>query len=386
MNTLQNSRITTVEEEYKYKLSIKEQIDKENLSMVDGQSLKDFIKIAKYMSGLHEYIDRGIIYAHLDFEPITSAIANKEPFTIVSGKNPSTSLHLGHLATFRMLLEFQKLGANIIIPLTSDESYVDGKVQNIKEAEKIAYEVIAPQILAMGFDKKKTKILFHTQYSDLYRISCYFGKYISFSQLESAFGIEGTSSSSTIFYRGAVQLSTILLPQLEELGGKKNVLIPVSVDQHPYILLARDVAKKVGLIPPSEVVIPFLQSHKSPLVKMSSSKPDTCIFLTDLPQQVERKLSRAFTGSVSTLEGHKRLGAIPEIDSCFQILKYHHPSYDYVQNIYDSYKKGAITSSEIKKITISFVNDMLKVIQDNAKEVTQNDIEDITFEQKIYSI
>lgn len=386
MNTLQSSTIKTVEEEYKYKLSIKSQIEHENLSLVDGQSLKDFSRIAKYMEGIHEYIDRGIIYAHLDFEPITTAIANNQPFTIVSGKNPSSSLHLGHLATFRMLLDFQKLGADIIIPLTSDESYVDGKVKNIKDAEQIAYKLIAPQILAMGFNPKKTKILFHTDYPDLYRISCHFGKNISLGQLTSAFGVNSASSASEIFYRGAVQLATILLPQLEEFGGKKNVLIPVSVDQHPYILLARDVAKKVGLIPPSEVVIPFLQSHKSPLIKMSSSKPDTCIYLTDTSEEVSRKLTKAFTGSVSTLDGHKKYGALPEIDSCYQILRYHHPSYQYVQEIYNDYSRGLITSSELKTITIRFVNEMLEAIQEKASKVTQADIEEVAFHSQIKSI
>jgi hypothetical protein len=85
MSTLNKTKNTTVEEEYKTKLNIKK-IDENNLSLVDEQSLKDMSRIAKYMNGVHEYIDRGIIYAHLDFEPITTAIANKQPFTIVSGK------------------------------------------------------------------------------------------------------------------------------------------------------------------------------------------------------------------------------------------------------------------------------------------------------------
>lgn len=386
MNTLQIKSIASVEDEYKYKQDIKEQIDKENYSLVDEQSLKNFKKIGKYMSGLHEYIDREIIYAHLDFEPITSAIANNQPFTIVSGKNPSSSLHLGHLATFRMLVEFQKLGADIIIPLSSDESYVDGKVKSLKDAESIAKTIIIPQLIAMGFDKNKTKVIVETEYSEIYRLSCTFGQYISMNQLFSAFGKDSLSTASQVFYRGAVQLSTILMPQLDEFGGKKNVLVPVSVDQHPYVLLARDVAKKLGMIPPSEVVIPFLQSHKDPLIKMSSSKPDTCIYLTDSPDIVKKKLSGAYTGSVSSLEGHQRLGAIPEIDSCFQILRYHHPSREFVNEIYESYSKGKIKASDMKLITIEFVNNLLMDIQKKASEVTEKDINEIILTKKISSI
>lgn len=383
MNTSNNF---TVEDEYKQKLEIKRKTEAERFALVDGQGLKDFSKIAKYMYGLHEYMDKGIIYAHLDFEPITSLIAKGQSFTIVSGKNPSGSLHLGHLATFRMLLLFQKLGANIIIPLSSDESFVDGKVRSLIEAERIAKEVIIPQLIAIGFDPQRTKVLVETEYVNLYRLSCTFGQYVSMSQLNSVFGKDSLATASQVFYRGAVQLSTILLPQLEEMGGNKNVLVPVSVDQHPYVLLARDVAKKLGMVPPSEVVIPFLQSYKGPLEKMSSSKPETAIYLTDTADIIKTKLNHAYTGAVSTLDGHQKLGAIPEIDSCFQILRYLSPDIKYVDDIYASYKCGKLKTSELKNLTIEFVTELLTDLQEKARGVSKSDVDSITFDLELKSI
>lgn len=376
----------TVDDEYRLKLDIKRQIDVEQQESITKNGLKDFSRIAKYMHGLHMYMDRSLINAHLDFEPISTAIANKKPFTIVSGKNPSGSLHLGHLATFKMLLEFQKHGADVIIPLSADESLVENKGKTIKEAEYIAKTIVIPQIIAMGFDIKKTKILLETQYPEMYRIACTFGHYVGVNQLTSAFGKQSASTASQTFYRGAIQLATILLPQLAELGGNKHVLVPVSADQHPYILLARDVANKMGFIPPSEVVIPFLQSHKDPLTKMSSSKPETSIYLSDTSEIVKAKLSKAYTGAVSTLEGHKRLGAIPEIDSCFQILRYHHPDATYVRGIYENYKNGTMKASELKAITIEFINSMLTELQIRAKSVTKQEVEDALFDIRVTSI
>lgn len=381
-----NTSNFTVDDEYRLKLDIKRQIEDEQKESITKNGLKDFSKIAKYMHGLHQYMDRGLIHAHLDFEPIATAIANKRPFTIVSGKNPSGSLHLGHLATFKMLLEFQKLGADVIIPLSADESLVENKGKTIKEAEHIAKAIVIPQVIAMGFDLSKTKILLETQYPEMYRIACTFGHYVGVNQLTSAFGKQSASTASQTFYRGAVQLATILLPQLAELGGNKNVLVPVSADQHPYILLARDVANKMGMVPPSEVVIPFLQSHKDPLTKMSSSKPETSIYLSDSAEVVRSKINKAYTGAVSSLEGHTRLGAIPEIDSCFQILRYHHPDSKFVDGVYSEYKRGMLKASELKGITVEFVNSLLRNLQTRAKAVSPETIRDVLFDVRVESI
>src|SRR5579872_3835838 len=113
--------------EYRQKLALKKHINKELGKKIEGQGLKDFSTIGRYMHGMNMYIDRGIIAAHLDFEPVTSLIADKKSFTVVSGLNPSSPLHLGHLALFKFLKGLQDLGADVIIPLTNDESFIDGK-------------------------------------------------------------------------------------------------------------------------------------------------------------------------------------------------------------------------------------------------------------------
>jgi len=372
--------------EFKNKLKIKNILTKDNSDAIDGKTLKPFRRIARYMFGPSEFIDKNLIFAHLDFEPFASLIANKKTFTVISGKNPSGSLHLGHLATFKLLLSLQKLGGEVIIPLTSDESFVDGKVKSIIEAEDIAKNIIIPQLIACGFDLEKTKIMIQSQYPDIYRLSCYFGKFVSTKKLKSVFGEDSLQNISQTFYRGAVQLSTILMPQLEDFGGTKNVLVPVSKDQHPYILLARDVAKSVNLIPPSEIVIPFLQSLKSPFEKMSSSKPESCIYLDDSKEEIIRKIKTAYTGSVSSLEGHKKFGGIPEIDSCFQILRFHHLDNNFVKLIYKKYKLGKITASELKNITIEFVIDLTGKIQEKVKKVSDEEINKIIFSKRISSI
>lgn len=347
----------TAEAEYKEKLVIKKRVERAARQKIGKQGLKDFTKVAGYMHGLNQYIDRGIITAHLDFEPIASLIAEGRPFTIVSGLNPSSPLHLGHLALFKFLKSLQDLGAEIVIPLTNDESFIDGKAASIEAAGKLAREEIIPSILALGFNPTKTTFMIHSESPELYLMAMQFGNLVTMNTLTTLFGKGSVDTAAKVYYRGALQLTSILMPQL---SGKKHVLVPVGPDQHPYLLLTRDVANKAGLIPPSELIFNFMPSLKNPLEKMSGSKPETAIYLTDDPKTIQKKIQSAYTGSLSTLEGHKRYGAVPEICPVFQILNYHCPDQLFVDKTYAQYKAGALTAGDLKKIVIDFLQQMLK--------------------------
>jgi tyrosyl-tRNA synthetase len=65
-------------------------------------------------------------------------------------------------------------------------------------------------------------------------------------------------------------------------------------------MLARDVAKKIGRITPVAIHTPLLTSlqaggRMNPIeAKMSKSKPDTMIAIHDTPDEVKKKLSKAY--------------------------------------------------------------------------------------------
>jgi len=361
--------IKLAQKEYQAKVKLGAKINDYYTNKVKELQLKDFSKIKAYLEAflpeLSPIISRDIIFAHLDFEPFTTAIANKIPFCIVSGLNPSSPLHLGHKVLFDQLLYFQSLGADIYIPITNDESYLDGKVKNLAESRKIAYEEIIPSIIAFGFDPKKTKIYIMSDYPDVYNFAIDISKYVTNQYVSSIFGDKAIDNSGKAFYRSAVQLAQILLPQLKEFGGPKATLIPVGIDQHPYILLARDVANKMNLIPPSEVIFKFQGSLLDPFEKMSGSKPNTAIYLSDDPKTIERKIQKAYTGSVSVLEVHQKMGGVPEACSVFSLLNFHHPDNEFVSNIFDRYKKGQINMKELKEITTKFI---IEIVIDHQKK------------------
>jgi len=353
--------IAQSEKEYGQKLKIKKRLNDYYSDQATKNGLASLCKVNAYLPLELQplALRRGVAMAHLNIEPIIEKIANGEEFTVVSGLNPSSPLHLGHKALFDLLLDLQKLGARVFIPLTNDESVVDGKAKSLAESRKIARESILPDIVAMGFNPKKTRIYIDSEYPELYNLAMRLSQEVTLVQLVSVFGKESLLTPGQVFYRGVVQMAQILLPQLPEFGGPKVTLIPVGIDQHPYVLLARDVAKKIGMIPPSELVIRFLPSLLDPEAKMSGSKANTAIFLSDSSEEIRRKINRAYTGAVSSLDVYQKMGGIPEICSVFALLNFLDPNEVRIKEIKTKYQKGQITMKELKEVAANFVVELV---------------------------
>lgn len=343
--------------EYQEKIAIKNRLAKYYQEQSAKNGLSGMEKITAYtpLELQPLAIRRGIVIAQMGYGDILTMMANKERFTIVSGLNPSSQLHLGHKVLFDMLLELQQIGGELFIPLSDDESYVDGKIEKLTESAKIAKEKIIPVLQKMGFSSQKTYYLIDTEQKYLYRFAIEISRYVSMAELTHLFGTESLTNPGQIFYRGCMQLAAILAPQLPINGGPRNTLVPVGIDQHPYLLLARDVAKKMRLVPPSELALRFFPSLLNPENKMSKSNPEGALFLDDSPEIIRRKINRAFTGAVNSLDEHKHLGGVPEACSVFALQQAFNSSDVAVRNLYDRYVKGEITMSELKEITSELI-------------------------------
>ena len=240
------------------------------------QKLDDAERIGRYLEDPGRFFHRKIFYAHKGFESIISAMAKGESWAIVSGTNPSGPLHFGHKAILDALLWFQQtFNVEVYIPITNDESYLVHKAKSLQEARYNAYEYVIPSIIALGFDPKLTKIFVHSDYPDIYNAAIHVTRHTTYNNVRGLFGWTGSENPGVVFHMGASQMASIILPQLPEFGGPKPVLVPVGIDQHPYISLSRDVARKMHLEPPAEILMKFLMELKGPDHKMSASIPMT---------------------------------------------------------------------------------------------------------------
>lgn len=339
--------------EYSEKLSIKARLVEYYHGQTTKNGLSGMEKIVAYTPLQYQPLAmrRGLVVAQMGYGEILALISQNKPFTVVSGLNPSSQLHLGHKVLFDMLLELQRMGGELFIPLTDDESYVDGKVKKLEDGTRNAKEKIIPILEKMGFDSEKTHYLVDTEQNDLYQFAIEVSRYVSMAELTHLFGAESLTNPGQVFYRGCVQLAEILLPQLPKNGGPRHTLIPVGIDQHPYILLARDVAKKVGMIPPSELVLRFFPSLADPEKKMSKSNPESALFLNDKSEDIRRKIKRAFTGAVGSLDDHKRFGGVPDACSVFALQQAFNPDDIEVESLHRGYLNGELLMGELKEKT-----------------------------------
>ncbi len=282
---------------------------------MDEFGLSSIKRFLDYCPNPSRLMKQGMTYGYKDLGNVAEAIANKKPWAVVSGLNPSGPLHFGHKAIFDELLWMQQNGAEGYIPITNDESYVVDKTQSLAESRRISYEEVIPSIIAFGFDPERTHIYVDSDYPDIYNVAMELSKKLTLNRAFGVFGFDKSEKGEnpgTMFYRSAVQLAQILLPQYPEFGGPKPTLIPVGIDQHPYILLARDIAEKKGFVPPAEIVTKFLWGFDGK-GKMAASRLDSAIYLTDSPERARKILKSSYTGGSPLADFQRENGGFPEI-------------------------------------------------------------------------
>ncbi len=306
-----------------------------------------------------EGILKGIISTHKDFGLIAEAVKNNKPWAVVSGINPSGPLHLGHLALFKENLALQKLGAELFIPISNDESFLFDKAPSLEEAEKIAWESVIPSIIALGFDPAKTHIYVDSDYPSIYTFAFQISKNFSLNHIKGVFGFTDDSSPAYTFYMGGIQMAHILLPQLPEFGGPRPTVVPVGIDQHPYIQVSRRYAKRKGLVPPSELNLKFLPSLAGPQSKMSASAQNTCIYVTDSIDEVKQKIKTAYTGGSPVLKFQQEHGGIPDVCSIYGILLYHILDKQEADKLYTNCTSGSQKCKDCKEMSLAGLEKLL---------------------------
>jgi len=103
--------------------------------------------------------------------------------------------------------------------------------------------------------------------------------------------------------------------------------------------------------------------------KMSSSKPESAIFLTDKPKVAKKKIMNCKTGGAVSLEEHKKHGGKPDECVVYELFLYHLIEDDNeLQNIYKSCKKGKQMCGMCKKYASELMEKMLIEIQEKRKK------------------
>jgi len=316
----------------------------------------------------HLFFRRKIVFAHRDFDKLLDMTERNENWAIISGRGPSNDLHLGHLLVFELIKFLQeKYNCNFFMPLSNDEKYVFRKVNSIEETYKLSLEN-AIDIFAIGFKPDKVHAYISSESHNIYKLALSFSVNLTYNTVKAALGLSGEENIGTSFY-SAIQAAHIMQPTVEY---NYPVLVPIGLDQDVYMRLTRDIARKRNLFPPASLYVKYLKGITG--APMSSSKPETCIYLRDDERTVRKKIMNAFTGGRATKKEQRELGGVPELCTVFDWFKKFFVRDDKeLEEIYTKCKSGEyICGINCKPRLIKYITDYQAKHDENRKKVIKN--------------
>lgn len=112
--------------------------------------------------------------------------------------------------------------------------------------------------------------------------------------------------------------------------------------------------------------------------KMSSSDENSAIFLTDTPEQIEKKIkNHAFSGGQNTKELQQQLGANLEVDVSYQWLKFFMEDDEELEKIGKDYASGSgefWSTGKVKQRLIDVLKELVGAHQQRRAKITDEDV------------
>ena len=126
-----------------------------------------------------------------------------------------------------------------------------------------------------------------------------------------------------------------------------------------------------GFIQPSSTYHRFMTGLTGD--KMSSSKPESAIFLTDSINDAKKKIMNAKTGGAVSLEQQKKEGGKPDECVIYELFLYHLIEDDKeLGEIYSSCKKGEKMCGNCKKYACELMTNFLQNLNEERKKAEKN--------------
>ncbi len=258
-------------------------------------------------------------------EELRDLLKRNEKLRHYIGFEISGQVHLGTgLMCMLKIKDFIEAGVDCSVLLADWHSWINDKLGgNLEIIKKVAVgyfkEAMKASMKCVGGDPKKLKFvlgsdLYHN--NDLYWTTLIdVSKYTTLSRMMRSITIMGRKEGENIDFAKLIyppmQVSDIFIQRLN--------LAHAGMDQRKAHVIARDVANKLSFSPllrkDGKQIKPVAVHHhlilglgKPPFwpvpkdklrdvwssLKMSKSKPDTCIFIHEIPEEIKRKVGKAF--------------------------------------------------------------------------------------------
>ncbi|KAL8909071.1 MAG: hypothetical protein Q9207_000405 [Kuettlingeria erythrocarpa] len=350
---------------------------------IDKSLLERFEKVTGHRP--HRMLRRGLVFSHRDLDTILSKYESGIPFFLYTGRGPSSdSMHVGHTVPFEFTKYLQDVfDVPLVIMLTDDEKFFHTPKLSLKDVYRFTIQN-AMDIIAVGFDMKKTFIFADTSFVDGGFAAAFntnvreMGKRTTINQIRATFGFNDSNNIAE-FNFPAMQSATAFATSFPFIFGtdlkkvaKIPCLIPCAIDQDPYFRQCRDNAPRMGFLKPAIIHSVFLPSLRGSESKMSASDADSSIFLSDTDNQIKKKVGKAFSGGQDTAELHREIGGRTAVDVPFQYLTFFMEDDEELERIRMAYEKGQMQSGEMKIACTKELQAYVSGFQERRKAVTED--------------
>lgn len=232
------------------------------------------------INSLKVFIKNELILGHWNFDRTIKNIKTKE-LAIVTGFSLSGKLHLGNKLSIDIANALSKQGAKLFIPISDTEAILTRK--SSKMVNKNFY-ISTKDLVKIGIDNRKTEIYLYSDNKKVQRLLLKFLKNLRISDFKQ---IYGRNIDLPAIFAISNMITDIFYP-FEK--GYKQVVVVLGVDEIKHAQLVRLLSKKLKLVEPSFLFTKILNGLKSD--KMSKSKEDENILISDKPAVAKSKLTR----------------------------------------------------------------------------------------------
>lgn len=315
-------------------------------------------QLQKHVGELHLQLRRKLFFSHRDLDTVLDLYEKGKKFVLYTGRGPSGPVHVGHLVPWIFTKYLQdKFDTRLYFQMTDDEKFVIEEDLRLEETTKYGYEN-ALDVIALGFKPENTTIIFDVKdIALLYDIALEVAKRVTYSTAKAVFGFQDSTNIGWIFWPAIQAVPCFIHAKLT--GENVPSLIPAAIDQDPYWRITRDIAPKLGYYKPAQIHCRFVPGLGKG-GKMSASEPETCIFTTDTPEVIKKKIWNAFTGGKPTTKEQRKLGGEPDLCSIYQYFLYlFEESDEKLAQLVKECKAGQIMCGDCKTILTERVTKFL---------------------------
>lgn len=306
---------------------------------------------------------------------------------ILTGDRPTGRLHVGHYAgSLRERVKLQNSGSfdEIYIMIADAQALTD----NAEHPEKVRQNImqVALDYLSCGIDPEKSTIFIQSMVPQLTELSFYYMNLVTVSRLQRNPTVKSEIQMRNFEASIPVGFFCYPISQAADITAFGATAVPAGEDQMPMIEQCREIVHKFNAVygetlTEPQIILPENASCcRLPGIdgkaKMSKSLGN-CIYLSDEPKEIERKVMSMFTdpnhikvSDPGRVEGNPvflYLDAFCEPEDFSRFL----PEYSSLQELKEHYQRGGLGDIKVKRFLSQVLQSRLQPIYQRRKEWEQ---------------